>query len=292
MSNPQEELVQTQEQPQVQENTEQANDDIQIVEESSQSEELVREIEQKQFDPKTDKVDFSTPEQQEKFNHVYKQMKMSDTRNQMLTDMLQKQQERLEDLENRFKNTDSAEAEHMLLRKIKDARDRGDDMAEISATNQLIDFKADKKISEKMSAKPAQASQVDPNVNYVSHSMNERDNGGNLLRPYLYEGHADFEASVDFLERVASKYDGDPQAVPKSLAELDNFMRSKMTNTQKPSGPSPRTPNPMQGGNLTNVNKKTTIKMTGAELAIARKLGIDPKRYAAKRDEINAKGKK
>lgn len=272
--------------------TEVANDEIEVVEDAVEpaAEEAV---EQKQFDPKTDKVDFSTPEQQEKFNHVYKQMKMSDARNQMLNDMLQTQQKRLEDLEGRFKNTDAAEAEHMLLQKIKVARDSGDDAAEIAAINELTDFKVDKKLSER--AKPQQAQvnyQEVQDTNYVASLMQETDSTGNPLRPYLYEGHPDFENSVNMLERISQKYVGDPQAVPKSLAELDHFMKAKMTNTQKPSGPPARTPNPMQGGNLTNVNKKTTIKMTKQELDIARKLGIDPKRYAAKRDEINGRGKR
>lgn len=249
----------------------------------------------KSFDPKTDKVEFSTPEQQEKFNYMYKQTKMSDTRNQMLTNLLQEQQKQLDELKGRFSKTDSADAEHVLVNKIMAARDAGDPSAEMNATKEMVEFLADKKISEKVNNSPSKSanpvSAESPDSLYVISLMNETDDGGQPARPYLREGDPNFENALNTLESIKNKYMGDPYALPKAMSELHQLMMPKMTQTA-PNQPRPvqsRAPNPLQGGNLTNHKPQTTIKMTRQELEIAKKLGVDPKRYAARRDQINGK---
>lgn len=243
--------------------------------------------ETKSFDPKTDKVEFNTPEQQEKFNYMYKQTKMSDARNQMLTNLLTEQQKQLDEVKSRFQQTDSAAAENMLMGKIKQARDSGDDAAEFAAINALVEYKADKKISEKVNfSKPAPAMEDSPDSRYVQGLMQEVDHTGQPVRPWLNENHPEFNNALTTLESIKSKYIGDPYALPKTLAELDQLMKAKMTKEPPVSQPQSRAPNPMQGGNLTNQKQKTTIKMTRQELDIAKKLGVDPKKYAMKRDEL------
>jgi hypothetical protein len=250
--------------------------------------------EKKPFDPKSDRVDFTTPEQQEKFDYVYKQVKMSDARNQMLTDLLQEQQRQLDELKARNSKDDSATAEAMLTAKIKQARDAGDDLAEVNAFKEYAEFIADKKLAERSTpAKPVQPQVNDmQDVGYVASLMQEKDPSGNVLRPWLHEGHQDFEKALGALQTISAKYVGDPQAVPKSLLELDNVMRSRMSTPKQPAqqAPNNRAPNPMQGSNLTNTKQRATIKMTRQELEIAKKLGVDPKKYAERRDEL--KGKK
>lgn len=269
-------------------------DEVEIVELPDEQPETPVEQpeEQKPFDPKTDKVEFTTPEQQEKFNYIYKQAKMSDARNAMLNDLLAEQQRQLDALKSRFQQTDDTDAEKILLGKIKQARDAGDDAAEIEAINALTDFKVDKKLAPKQPPVQQPQNTIPPEhaqeFSYIANLVNERDTAGNLARPWLNETHPEFDTTIETLKTIAQKYTGDPLAVPKSLAELDNLMRQKMT--QKPPVQT-RAPSPMQGGNLTNVNQKPTIKLTRQELDIAKKLGVDPKRYAAKRDEIN-RGKK
>lgn len=276
------------EQPQeaaVQDNTE----ELEILETPEIVEEEQPEAQQqKPFDPKTDRVDFSTPEQEAKFNYVYKQVKMSDARNQMLTEMLQTQQGQLDELKTRFSNTDSADAERVLLTKIKTARDSGDDAAEIAAFNELVDFKADKKLNA--FRQPSPPPQQNQETNYISGLMQETDDAGQPLRPWLQEGHPEFMTAVNLLEtKISPKFKGDPLFLQKSMYELDQVMRSKMTEQPPKTQPQLRAPNPMQGSNLTNTKQKTTIKMTRQELDIAKKLGVDPKRYAAKREEINGR---
>lgn len=265
-------------------------DEIEIIE----APEPEAEPEKKPFDPRTDKVDFSTPEQQEKFNYMYKQVKQSDTRNQMLTDLLTEQQKQLDELKGRFTQSDEADAEKILLSKIKFARDQGDDDAEIKATDELVKYRAEKIVSEKLNAFKGETVRAEPEVSapeieYVESLIGETDLSGKPVRPWLQENHPEFNNALHELGVIAQKYVNDPDSLKKSLADLDTVMKAKLSPPVKPPIQT-RTPNPLQGGNLTNNKPKGTIKMTRQEIEIAKKLGLDPKRYAAKRDELNKKG--
>lgn len=292
MSEALQELVE-QEQPVTPAQTEDQKEDqpeIEVINEEQKAETAPEQ--KKAFDPKTDKVEFNTPEQQEKFNYMYKQTKMSDSRNQMLTDLLQKQQAQLDALNGRFQQTDSADAERMLLGKIKAARDSGDDAAEISAIGEMVDFKADKKFSERVNTQkqaPYQQEQEAPDVRYVREFIEAADETGQQVRPWMNNNHPDQAVALQALENIKGKYIGDPYALPKTLTDLDNFMRLKMTKQAPPSQAQMRGPNPLQGSNLTNVKQKTTIRMTRAEIDIAKKLGVDPKSYAVERDTRTGK---
>ena len=271
--------------------------EIEVIEAPAVENDTSGEIEQeekKTFDPRTDQVEFSTPEQQEKFNYIYKQVKQSDARNQMLTDLLQEQQRQLDDLKTRNTNTDTADAEKVLLDKIRAARNEGNDEAEISAINELAEFKAEK-ISTKVNAPVRPVAPTTPmydprDESYVESYMTETDDNGNMLRPWLNDKDPNFENTIKTLETIALDYIGDPAALQKSLARLDRVMAEKKDPPKNKQNTNTRAPNPMAGGNLTNQSPKGKIKMTRAELDIAKKLGVDPKRYAAKRDALKERG--
>lgn len=256
--------------------------------------EAEQEEPKKAFNPRTDKVEFTTPEQQEKFNYMYKQAKQSDARNQMLTDLLQEQQKQLDQLKARFTNTDEADAEKVLMDKIRVARNEGNDEAEFAAINALAEFKAEKKFSKvnKPADEPAPvAPKYDPkDESYVESYMTETDENGNVMRPWLNENNPEFENVIKQLEIIAHDYIGDPAALQKSLARLDKVMADKKEPPKPKQNTQQRGPNPMAGGNLTNNNPKGTIKMTKKELEIARKLGVTPKNYAATRDRLKERG--
>lgn len=251
---------------------------------------------------KQDRVEFSTPEQQAKFNDVYKQMKMSDQRNAMLTDILTEQQRQLDELRARNLQSDSANAEQMLMAKIKAARETGNEDAEFKAIGELADFRAEQKI-RKVNATQQQAQQQTAQLEtreaqYVDSLMRETDASGNLIRPWLNPQGPDFNNTINQLQTIAKKYYGDPFALQKSMAELDVIMSQKKEPPKPHVTTNTRAPNPMAGGNLTNGNPRGTIKMTRAEMDIINKLNaglpegrkIDPKKYAARRDAQNAKG--
>jgi hypothetical protein len=274
-------------------------DIVEIQDDSEPVESQEEAVRAKSFDPKKDKVDFDKPEQQEKFDYIYKQLKMSDKRNAMLTDFLEKQQQKIDDISTRFSQTDEAEAEKVLMNKIRDARDSADDAAYDKAFAELTEFRANRTIEKKIEEKvngiyKKEAELAHKDARYVANLMEETDNDGNYIRPWLQESNPEFQNALGQLAGIAYKYQDDPDVLQKSLQELDRVMSSRKTQTppNQRTTLQARTPNPMQGTNLTNQKPKGTIKMTRAELSIAQKLGVDPKRYAARRDSEARKGGK
>jgi hypothetical protein len=250
--------------------------------------------EKKGFDPKTDKVDFDKPEQQEKFDYIYKQLKKSDTRNAMLTDFLEKQQQKLDEISNRFSQTDEVEAENVLMAKIREARDLGDNDAYDKAMAELVDYRSDRKFEKKFEEKVNALTQKEQSdlrnqEQFVLRAMEETDETGNHLRPWLQESNEQFPVALYEIRRIAAKYEGDPEILSKTLKEVDQVMSAKKTTIQEPPKQT-RAPNPMQGSNLTNQSPKGKIQMTRREIEIANKLGVPLQKYAARRDAEAHKG--
>lgn len=259
------------------------------------------EEEKKSFDPKSDKVDFTTPEQQQKFDYVFKNMKMADNRNAMLTNFLSEQQKQLDELRT-FKEQlvtektqdNQVQASRVLMDKLNAAREVGDDVAYDLALKDLIKFEtqseASKLFDEKVNEIYKKESQADTKqAEYVANLMSEKSDTGDFKRPWLQEKHPDFNNAIQQLAVIAYKYQGDPLVLEKSLTELDQVMNGNpMKKEEEPK--QTRAPNPMQGSNLTNRKPGSTIKMTKVELDILQKLEkgsgrkIDLKSYAARRD--------
>ncbi len=259
--------------------------------------------EKKEFNPKTDKVEFTTPEQQERFNEVFRQMKKSDTRNQMLTDFLAEQQKQLDELRGFTKEIktekEQATREHagsVLMGKLNAAREAGDDRAYDLALKDLIAFESTSHASKIFDQKVNEIYQKESvkeqdQASFVVKAMEERDETGDYRRPWLQENNENFGKALYEISRIAKKYEKDPDILGKTLSELDQVMGGAMT--KKPEPPiQTRAPNPMQGSNLTNQKPKGTIKMTRAEQDILSKLQkhsgkkIDLKKYATRRDAM------
>jgi hypothetical protein len=274
-------------------------DIVEIQDDSEPVESQEEAVKAKSFDPKKDKVDFDKPEQQEKFDYIYKQLKMSDKRNAMLTDFLEKQQQKVDEISSRFAQTDETEAENVLMSKIREARDSADDAAYDKAFAELVDYRTNRTIEKKFEEKvnglyKKEQQEANAEAEYVKNLMVETNESGDYVRPWLQENHPEFQNALGHLAGIAYKYKNDPDVLQKSLKELDQLMSDKKSQTppNQRTTLQARTPNPMQGTNLTNQKPKGTIKMTRAELSIAQKLGVDPKRYAARRDSEARKGGK
>lgn len=256
--------------------------------------------EQKTFNPKTDKVDFDKPEQQERFNEVYRQLKKSDQRNAMLTDFLSEAVKKMDELSGvtkEIKNKENLQqeqdAENILIKKLRDAHEEGDNDTFVKTLRELQSFEvnrtAEKIFEQKVNEyTQKERAEVDDSAKYVESLMSEKDDTGNFRRPWLQENHPDFQEAIKELAVISLKYKDDPQILQKSLNDLDKSMGSPMTKTEEPK-PQTRAPNPMQGSNLTNHKPKGTIKMTRAEADILKKLErhsgkkIDLKKYEARR---------
>ena len=243
--------------------------------------------EKKEFDPKTDRVDFDTPEQQAKFNDVYKQMKNSDARNAMLTDMLQDVTSRLDEMDGKTKTEEKAQTEKLLAAKIMEANEDGDAEGLTKAIKDMVDFSsgaaADKKMTE-MVNKIDEGKQKDADV--VLDLMKRVSDENQSLYPWMqgdHPQHNDFisKASVVGMELMAAN-PNDPNIVSKVMERVN----ADMMNWEAPkveAKPQNRAIDPMQGSNLTQQQSRNKIKMSPAEMEIARKLGVDPKKYAAHR---------
>lgn len=253
--------------------------------------------EEKKFDPKKDKVEFDTPEQEARFNEIFRQLKKSDQRNAMLTDFLHQQSQILDGVRKDINQTNDSEAEKAILSKISKAREDNDDAAYDRAFAELVDYRTERKLEKKFDEKVNKILQQEKDeqtkqAEFVASLMSEKDDLGNHVRPWLQETHPDFEDVIlRKLPAIAYKYINDPQALEKSLAELDRVMGGSMPKRPESNGQR-RAPNPMQGSNLTNQNPKGKIKMTRKELDVLKQLErhsgrkIDLSKYAARRSAM------
>lgn len=252
---------------------EQQNEEVVDTQEQTQ-EAPANQDTQEEFDPKS-RVDFN-PEQQRKFNDLYKQVKMSDARNKMLADMNQKALDKIDELEKRFSQTDHAEAERILTSRLKEARESGDEDKADKIFQELIDFKVDSRLNKKQPEKPKPVdAMADPDVRTVVRFAQETDASGNLLRPWIDARSPQHANAMKMAGAIAVSVDSEFGYVdiPEVMRRMDEAMKPKPTQQGNS-----RAPDPMRG-NLTNGSSKGKMKLSPQELAAAQKLGVKPEDY-------------
>lgn len=231
-----------------------------------------------EFDPK-ERVEFTTPEQQKKFNDVYKQMKMSDGRNKMQAEMLSKAMDKISELESRFQQTDHAEAERILTSRLKEAREAGDEEKADKILQEIIDFRVDSKLRPKPEAvkKPAE---LDPDVRAVVQFAQETDDSGNPLRPWISDNHPQHQNAMKLAGAVAMQVNAELGYVDvgEVMHRMDDAMKAKPKVAVNNGNGNSRAADPMRG-NLTNTPAKGKMKLSPQELAAAQKLGVKPEDY-------------
>ncbi len=232
--------------------------------------------EQESFDPK-ERVDITDPKVQRKFNDIYKQMKMSDARNQMLSKMNEKALEKISELESRFSQTDHAEAERILTSRLKEAREAGDEDKADKILQEIIDFRVDSKIKKVVPKAPVvqQPAIDDTDVQTVVALAQETDIRGNLIRPWIAENHPGHKNAMKMASVLAMEVNAEMGYVDvgEVMRRMDDAMKPKAT-----SQGNSRAPDPMKG-NLTNNSAKGKLKLSSQELAAAQKLGVKPEDY-------------
>lgn len=247
-------------------------EEIQEVETAEEAEE------EKEFDPK-ERVEITDPKVQAKLNNLYKQTKMSDARNKLMLDANMQLLSKVEELEKRFSQTDHAEAERILTSRLKEARAEGDEEKELKILNELVDYRADAKINQRVAKqKPtAEPIQADPEVRYVLELAEEKDDSGQVMRPWLNQSHPQFKSATIQAEMIGQRLfaENGEIDIPTVMQELDKAMAKRPT--QRPQA---RQPDPM-AGNLTNRNSAPKLKLSPDEAAICAKLGIKPEAYLA-----------
>lgn len=249
-------------------NIEVADNQIEESTEDNQNDDSSNIHQDDNFDSKK-RVDFSTPEQQKKFNDIYKQVKMSDARNKMLMDAIERQNQVIDELQGRFSQTDHAEAEKVLNSRLREARDSGDEEKADKILQEIIDFRTEAKIKQLSRPKEQKPKQdYDPDVQAVVSFAQETDNSGNLLRPWIAETHPQHQNAMKVASAVALAVNAEYGYVdiPEVMKRMDEAMRPKPRQQSNS-----RSPDPMRG-NLTTQQTRSKVSVSSKESEILAKL--------------------
>lgn len=243
----------------------------------------VEHEESQEFDPK-ERVEISDPKVKAKFNHLYKQMKMSDKRNTMYWDLIQKQQEKLEELESRFQQTDFADAEKMLKSRLKEARDMGDDDKADQIMQEIVDFRFEKKLKEFAPKKELNKKQEQefktPEEKEIASFAFKTDDNGEMLHPWIDSGHPQHQRALkltaDFRDQVEEEFGYID--ITEVMKRVSSAMKKPMQPQIKNKGNN-RAPDPFANKGLTNNSNKGKLSLSSAEKDICRKLGLSEEEY-------------
>jgi hypothetical protein len=235
---------------------------------------------------KEDFVEINDPKVQARFNDVYKQMRKANEEKEKLENELKEFKEKVNFLHNKEEKLKEEEAENLIRQKIKEAKDVGDEDAEIRAIEELVEYKSAKKQAlEEKNQQKVNNSSVERDTSIVKRYMEETTEEGEPMRPWLYSDHPDHRKAVGLAAELAMDYsENDADVVAKVLNRLDDIMQDKITRQPQPKQkerqqPQQRQFDPMGRANLTTAQRPSTIKLSRAEIEVAQKLGIDPKKY-------------
>ncbi len=227
-------------------------------------------------------VDIKDPAVQKKMNNLYKQVKMSDTRNKFLMDANEKALQRIEELESRFNQTDQAEAERVLNQRLQEARDEGDSQKEAKILQEIIDYKVSSKLSsqkqpEKVQQQPSYQ-ELEPDLQYLHDLATSTDDNGQLAAPWIRADHPKHATALKLAAIYATDYHTEHGYV--DIEEVMDKVTKEMARKTTVSKPNNRAPDPMKGSDLTRRPTQGKIKLSQAEVAMAAKLGVKVEDYA------------
>jgi len=267
--------------------TEQAEQEIETSEEVADDEvssESAQDDDLEGFDPK-ERVEISDPKVRAKFNHIYKQMKMSDNRNTLYWDLIQKQQQEIDSIKSKVQQTDQADAEKILKTKLKEAREIGDDEAADKIMDDIIEFRLEKKLQEKLPKtekpnKPQIPEQFNtPEGQELLSFAYETNDTGELAHGWMDSAHPQHQRALkltalyrDEVERELGVVD-----VTEVLKRVASNINKATKPVVKPQNNN-RAPDPL-GRGLTNNSGKGKLNLSTEEMAICKKLGVSTEEY-------------
>lgn len=234
-------------------------------------------------------VETDDPKVIERINDLYGQVKKSDARNQMILDhnrlmeeKLSEYQNKLAELENNTKARASDQVENELKVKLRQAREEHDLDTIEQIEDRLLDLRLEKRLaSTTPQAKPATQSnpvqqQLDQQfvhtATYVQHLSNEKDERGNLIRPYLFDWHPDNHKAIQLWKSIPQEFEAaGKQADIKTIMEaLDERMKGKK----------PKSFSGVLSGENADAPERRTVKLNEEELYVAKRMGLKPEAYA------------
>jgi len=271
----------------------------------------------------SDFVEFDKPEQQKKFNKLYKDYKNLEKETYEIKNIAAQQFQYIEELRksqesivNHINNEDYTKAEKELRAAKKEARDRGDwDYAD-QVDDKLIEIKAAKLLKSQQPEKPKeQAPQQrqamsgdeiiraavakgvidEDDADAYKAWANEKDDRGNLVRPWVNANDARSMQANRVGQAVWSSPALEGRGIQDKLSEIDRLMGVENRRAQQ-------TQNVM-GANLTPQNKSVNNQRVNvsddiARLAVRTKFaGNDPKltdkdHVDAYRKQLEKRGRK
>lgn len=233
------------------------------------------------------------PKVLERINDLYGQVKKSDNRNQMITEhnrlmeqKLAEYQERLAAFEKNQKTDASNKVESELRAQLKTAREEGDYDAVDSIEDKLLDLRLERRLGDKQPVQkqetqiPQQSQQLSHDEQYLYFMGGERDTHGNLVRPYLFDWHPDNQKALDLFINLPREF-----AAAGKAADLKTIID---TIDERMKGKKPQGQVSVLGGEGGDLPERRTVKLTQAQINVARNMGITPEAYARQLQLINS----
>jgi hypothetical protein len=271
--------------------------EVEIIPEESNDVEV--EIESSQKEPQKEKkeprrsefVETDDPKVLERINDLYRQVKGSDARNQMILDhnklmedKLAEYQEKLSKFEQTTKNTASDRVESELKTALRNAREESDFERVQDIEDKLFELRLEKRISDKLPAQEQknpsktnpQQQQFDAqylrNAAYLEVIAQEKDAKGRPVRSYLFNGDPDNDRAIELFESIPREFASAGKQVDiKTIMDvMDERIRGRKQQKQVS----------VLGGDESDAPAKTVVRLTQAEINVARNMGITPERYA------------
>lgn len=251
------------------------------------------------------------PEVQKRINELWRKSKESEEDNQKLAkhskdleDALETVLQKLEKIESRQHKNDSQVAISRVRAQIKEAREMGDIDLEMQLEDQLLDLRdEERRLTQEKKKATAEKEQIkseirkekesppaytDGESQYINSLAEEKDEEGNLLRPWLKAGDKNFKKATELGGMIAielSRKYNSLAPLTEVMEELDKKM-AKLTRQSEPEVLSGR--NLQRAVNSDKVNLDKQQNFIYERLGLKSKYGIDQKTYA-KRAQLIAK---
>lgn len=226
------------------------------------------------------KVEF-TPEEQQRFNRLYRQVKAQDEKLALQGQYLERLAKDKTEIERKLKEQESKDALTTVREQIRTARDNGDVEREERLRDQLITLTTEIEVAKRVPARAAPdavpPAAVPPAAGdpfrqlsasdkaEIARWSEAADGSGTYLRPWTKEGNARTGLATQVLAQVLA----DPENEGMTMGEKLNLVDEQM-GTQVPAGR--RSQTPVMGANLRQAAAGGTPTITPKQAEVARKL--------------------